>query len=86
MPRIKKSVVDAENNGSATAQISALTAEIVKLTGHLKANPKDYSSRRGLLKKVGRRKSLLRYLMSTDVDLYKAAIEANGLKLSQAII
>lgn len=82
MPRPKKTTVDQENNGSASSQISALTAEIVKLTEHLKANPKDYSSRRGLLKKVGKRKSLLRYLMSTNVDLYKSVAAENGLKIA----
>ncbi|MGL4757906.1 MAG: 30S ribosomal protein S15 [Patescibacteria group bacterium] len=82
MPRTKKSAaVVNSGDGSPSAQITALSAEILKLTDHLKANPKDYSSRRGLLKKVGKRKSLLRYLQSNDTKEYKAVAEANGLRV-----
>ena len=83
MPRIKKSAsVVNVGDGSPSAQISALSAEILKLTEHLKANPKDYSSRRGLLKKVGKRKSLLRYLQSTDENEYIAVATANNLRIA----
>jgi small subunit ribosomal protein S15 len=75
-----KNKTNSADTGSASTQISALTAEIHKLTGHLKANPKDFSSRRGLLKKVGTRKSLLRYLARTDEVEYKSVIAANGLR------
>ncbi len=81
MPRTKKSsAVINSGDGTPSAQITALSAEIIKLTEHLKANPKDYSSRRGLLKKVGKRKSLLRYLQSNDTNEYYAVAEANNLK------
>jgi small subunit ribosomal protein S15 len=82
MPRPKKSTaVSTISDGTPSAQITALTAEISKLTEHLKANPKDYSSRRGLLKKVGKRKSLLRYLQTNDQEEYKAVATANNLKI-----
>jgi small subunit ribosomal protein S15 len=77
---ISKEKVSGTDTGSPASQISALTAEILKLTEHLKVNPKDYSSRRGLLKKVGNRKSLLRYLQSNEIETYKEVILANGLR------
>lgn len=82
MPKAKKTnVVSAvSSDGTPSAQVTALSTEIIKLTEHLKANPKDYSSRRGLLKKVGRRKSLMRYLQTNDVEAYKAVALANNLK------
>jgi small subunit ribosomal protein S15 len=80
MAKTTKASLSEANNGSASSQITALTAEILKLTEHLKANPKDYSSRRGLLKKVGNRKSLLRYLQSNDIEQYQEVILANGLR------
>jgi small subunit ribosomal protein S15 len=81
MPRPKKSLASNSGEGTPSVQITALSAEIIKLTEHLKANPKDYSSRRGLLKKVGKRKSLLRYLQSNDNPEYRAVAEANNLRI-----
>ena len=78
----KSSIVSKTDTGTPESQITALSSEILKLTEHLKANPKDYSSRRGLLKKVGTRKTLLRYLHSNDIDTYKAVAVANNLKVA----
>jgi len=60
----------AEDTGSSEVQIAALTLEITKLTGHLQQHKKDFSSRRGLLKMVARRRKLLAYLQSEDETKY----------------
>lgn len=77
---VKKAQKHDSDTGSAAVQIAILTQEIKNLTDHLKQNPKDFSSRRGLLKKVGKRRSLLRYLATVSVKEYKEVIKANGLK------
>ena len=77
---IQKSQIHTSDTGSPEVQISILTEEILNLTTHLKINPKDFSSRRGLLKKVGRRRSLLRYLATVSVSRYKKTVSANNLK------
>ncbi len=59
------------DTGSAEVQIALLTARINHLTEHLKANKHDNHTRRGLLKMVGRRKGLLRYLEKTDIEKYR---------------
>lgn len=59
---IKKYKIHESDTGSSEVQIALLTAEIDQLTGHLKTHKKDFSSRRGLLKKVGQRRRLLRFL------------------------
>ncbi|MGI6201777.1 MAG: 30S ribosomal protein S15 [Eubacteriales bacterium] len=63
------------DTGSPEVQIAILTARIANLTEHLKANKKDFHSRRGLLKMVGHRRNLLNYLMKKDIDRYRAIIE-----------
>ena len=55
------------DTGSPEVQIAVLTARIQELTDHLKSNPKDHHSRRGLLKMVGQRRGLLAYLKKTDL-------------------
>lgn len=77
---ITKNQSHKTDTGSPEVQISVLTKDIVSLTEHLKANPKDNSSRRGLLRKVGKRKSLLRYLSSKDVTRYKKVLAKNGIR------
>lgn len=77
---IAKAQIHKTDSGSAEVQIAFLTAEILNLTEHLKINPKDFSSRRGLLRKVGNRKSLLRYLQSVSISRYKKTIAVNGLR------
>ena len=78
---IKKRQIHDTDNGSVESQVAVLTVEINQLVEHLKKNPKDFSSRRGLLKKVGNRKSLLRYLASEDDVRYKKTIAANSLRM-----
>lgn len=68
------------DTGSAEVQIAILTAEIVNLTEHLKEHKHDYHSRRGLLKKVGQRRSLLNYLKNKDVVRYREVIKKLGLR------
>ncbi len=66
--------------GSAEVQIAALTRRIAGLTEHLKAHKKDFSSRRGLLKMVSRRRRLIRYLRRKDPQGYVKLIESLGLR------
>ena len=68
------------DTGSPEVQIAVLTARIAELTEHLKANPKDHHSRRGLLKMVGKRRGLLAYLKKTDLEGYRALIEKLGIR------
>ena len=68
------------NRGSAEVQIAILTEEINRLTEHMKQNTHDYHSQRGLLKKVGQRKNLLKYLASKDVNRYRKVIKELGLR------
>lgn len=70
----------AENSGSTEAQIAILTARINDLTGHLKDNKKDHSSRRGLLKMVGKRRRLLNYLRDNDIVKYRDLIKDLGIR------
>lgn len=63
------------DTGSPEVQIAILTARIAELTEHLKSNPKDHHSRRGLLMMVGQRRGLLDYLKKTNLDGYRALIE-----------
>jgi len=63
------------DTGSPEVQIALLTERIRHLTDHLKAHRKDHSSRRGLLKMVGRRASLLKYLLRHDRQRYQTVIE-----------
>ena len=63
----------AGDTGSPEVQIAVLTARITELTEHLKANPKDHHSRRGLLKMVGQRRNMLNYLKEKDIERYKLA-------------
>ena len=84
--QIDKSQIIADNakhegdTGSPEVQIAILTARINNLNEHLKANKKDHHSRRGLLKMVGKRRRLLNYLMSVDIERYRACIAKLGLR------
>ena len=77
---INKFARTAGDTGSPEVQIAILTARISELTAHLKENPKDHHSRRGLLMMVGHRRGLLAYLQKTDLDSYRALIEKLGLR------
>ena len=68
------------DTGSAEVQIALLTRRIQELTEHLKTHKKDHSSRRGLLKMVGRRSSLLKYLAHADRGRYRGIIGKLGLR------
>ena len=68
------------DTGSPEVQIALLSYEIAHLTEHLKVHKKDFHSRRGLLKMVGRRRSLLNYLKSNDIDRYRQIITRLGLR------
>ena len=76
---VKKFAKDAKDTGSSEVQIAILTEEIKELTEHLKVHSHDYHSRRGLLKKVGQRRSLLNYLFKTDVTRYRKIVKDLGL-------
>lgn len=68
------------DTGSPEVQIALLTERINHLSGHLQDHKHDFSSRRGLLKMVGQRNRLLRYLAKTDQDRYQAIIKQLGLR------
>ena len=68
------------DTGSVEVQVAVLTKRINHLTAHLKTNPKDHHSRRGLLKMVGKRRNLLGYLQKKDIERYRALIERLGLR------
>ncbi len=72
--------VHPRDTGSPEVQVALLTARIQELTQHLQGNRKDHAARRGLLKLVGRRTSLLSYLTRTDRERYKTIIGRLGLR------
>jgi len=77
---IEKYAVHEGDTGSPEVQIAVLSYQIAHLTEHLKVHKKDFHSRRGLLKMVGRRRSLLNYLKSRDIDRYRKTINSLGLR------
>lgn len=77
---VKKFGKNEQDTGSIEVQIAILTEEIKTLTSHLKTHIHDHHSRRGLLMKVGQRRSLLKYLFSEDVARYRALIKELGLR------
>ena len=66
--------------GSTEVQIAPLTRRIADLTEHLKSHKKDFSSRRGMFKRVSRRRRLLRYLRGRDPEGYKTIVQSLGLR------
>lgn len=77
---IKKFAINEQDTGSPEVQIAILTTRILNLTEHMKANKKDFHTRRGLLILVGRRKRLLSYLNKTDEKRYSALVQELGLR------
>ena len=77
---IEKFARKNNDTGSSEVQIALLTQRIHSLTQHLKINKKDHSSRLGMLKLVGRRKRLLRYLKNKNYEVYSKLISALSLK------
>jgi small subunit ribosomal protein S15 len=68
------------DTGSPEVQIAILSERIKSLTEHLKVHQKDFSTRRGLLKLIGQRRSLLDYLIDTDINRYRKIIKLLGLR------
>lgn len=68
------------DTGSPEVQVAVLTERIRELTDHMKKNPKDFHSNRGLLKMVGKRRALLDYLRKVDIERYRSLIERLGLR------
>ncbi len=68
------------DTGSPEVQIALLTERITHLTEHLKSHPKDHHSRRGLLMLVGRRRRMLDYVRSIDVERYRTIVAELGLR------
>jgi small subunit ribosomal protein S15 len=77
---ITGSAVKKGDTGSPEVQIALLTARINDLSGHMSTHQKDFSSRRGLLKMVAQRRTLLDYLKRKDEARYKAVLEKNGIR------
>jgi small subunit ribosomal protein S15 len=77
---LKEFQLHNKDTGSADVQVALLTHRIAQLTEHLKGNAKDHSSRRGLLKMVAQRRSLLDYLSRANSDRYKKLIDKLNLR------
>ena len=77
---IKEFARDEKDTGSPEVQIAILTSEINSLTEHLKNNKQDKHSKRGLLMKVGKRRSLLNYLLENDVKRYREVVKSLELR------
>ena len=77
---IKKYARHEGDTGSPEVQIAVLTKRINDLTEHLRINQKDHHSRRGLLKMVGQKRSLLNYLIKVDIERYRAIIAELGIR------
>ena len=77
---IKEYARSEGDTGSPEVQIAILTERINELTAHLKENPKDHHSRKGLLMMVGKRRSLLQYLMKKNLDGYRNLIKELGIR------
>ena len=72
--------INERDTGSPEVQVAILTTRINELTEHMKKNPKDFHSQRGLSKMVGHRKQLLNYLAKKDIERYRAVIKKLGLR------
>jgi small subunit ribosomal protein S15 len=72
--------INDQDTGSSAVQIALLTKRILELTGHFDNHKKDHHSRRGLLKLVGQRRRLMRYMQKRDLDGYRGLIEKLGIR------
>lgn len=77
---IQKHRTNENDTGSANVQIALLTERINQINAHMTTNKKDYHTQRGLLKLVGRRRKLLKYLKRTDENTYRSLITSLGLR------
>ena|SRR3989338_4852761 len=82
---IKKFATHENDTGSSEVQIAILTEEIKQLTEHLKTHKKDFSSRRGLLKKVSERRRLLRYLERENEQRFEILVKQLKLKVAKRL-
>ena len=71
---------NGKDTGAPEVQIAIFSKRISELTEHLKLHPKDHSTRRGLLKLVGKRRRLLNYLMDRDIERYRSIIKKLGIR------
>ncbi|MEM8558490.1 MAG: 30S ribosomal protein S15 [Bacteroidota bacterium] len=69
-----------KDTGKPEVQIAIFSKRIAELTEHMKQNPKDHTSRRGLLKLVGKRRRLLDYLKAKDIERYRTVIKELGIR------
>jgi len=77
---VKKYGKNEQDTGSTEVQIAMLSQKITELTEHLKSNKKDFATKRGLLMMVGRRKGLLSYLKSKDLEGYRKLVKKLNLR------
>ena len=83
---INRFKIHENDTGSTQVQIAILTEEIKQLNGHLKQHKHDHSSRRGLLKKVGERRKLLKYLQKEDEEAFKNLAKKLKLKIAKKMV
>ncbi len=77
---IKRFGKNEQDTGTSEVQIAIFSTRIRALTEHLKSNPTDHATRRGLLKLVGKRRRLLNYLIETDIERYRAITRELGIR------
>ncbi len=77
---IEKFATHEGDTGSPEVQVALLSDRITYLTDHFKTHAKDHHSRRGLLKMVGQRRSLLKYLQKKDINRYRSLIQELGIR------
>lgn len=77
---IKEFAINERDTGSAEVQVAILTERIKRLNEHFKNHPKDHHSRTGLLKMVGRRHKLLKYIKRKDIEKYRELIQKLGIR------
>ncbi len=77
---VKKYGKDAKDTGSTEVQVAMMSKKISELTEHLKSNKNDYATKRGLLMMVGKRKRLLSYLKSRNLDGYRELVKKLGIR------
>ena len=77
---IKEYGKNEQDSGSVEVQVAILTERIRNLTEHLKVHKKDNHTRRGLMKLIGRRRGLLKYIKNRDIDEYRALVKRLGIR------
>ncbi len=77
---IKEYGKNEHDSGSPAVQVAILSARIRELTEHMKAHPKDFHTRRGLLMLVGKRRRLLSYIKRNDIEAYRSLIKSLGIR------